>query len=69
MKSETIDAVAFVRQVRDTHYEALRGKTRQERLEFYRKSAQRTQKQIDKLLQEKQDLYLLHLLFAQTKLE
>ena len=56
MKSETIDAVAFVRQVRDRHYEELRGKTRQERIEFYRKSAQRAQRQIDQLLQEKKDL-------------
>lgn len=56
MKSETIDAVAFVRQVRDSHYETLRGKTMQERMEFYQKSAQRVQKQIDQLLHEKKEL-------------
>jgi len=56
MKSETIDAVAFVRQVRDSHYEALRGKSTQERMEFYRQNAQRVQKQIDQLLHEKKEL-------------
>ncbi len=34
-KGKEIDAVAMVRRIRDAHYEALKGATREERIAFY----------------------------------
>ena len=56
MKSETIKTVEFVRQVRDEHYTILQDKTRQERIEFYRRKALKVQKQIDLILKEEETL-------------
>ena len=38
-KPKTIDAVRMVRQIRDAHYEALKGKSREDRVAFYNSKA------------------------------
>ncbi len=39
MKKKAIKSVEMVRQIRDKHYELLKGKTMEERIEFYKKKA------------------------------
>lgn len=46
MDMQTIDTIALIRQIRDKHYEYLRGKTHTERIAFYREQAQKMQKKI-----------------------
>jgi hypothetical protein len=50
MDTQTIDAVALVRQIRDGHYQRLQGKTHKERIAFYREQAQKMQDKIPALL-------------------
>jgi hypothetical protein len=53
MDTQTIDAVALIRQIRDNHYQHLQGKTHEERIAFYREQAQKTQDTISALLADK----------------
>jgi len=46
MDTQTIDTIALIRQIRDNHYQYLRGKTHAERNAFYREQAQKMQKQL-----------------------
>ncbi len=56
MEQTNIKAVEMVRQIRDRHYELLKGKSRAERIQFYHELAQRlharlAQKQLHGVLQ------------------
>jgi len=42
MKKRPIKAVDLVRRIRDRHHEQLKGKSLEERIEFYRKKARST---------------------------
>ena len=53
MDTQTIDAVALIRQIRDNHYQRLQGKTHQERIAFYREQAQKMQGKISVLLADR----------------
>ena len=53
MDTQTIDAVALIRQIRDGHYQRLQGKTHKERIAFYREQAQKMQDKIPVLLADK----------------
>ena len=53
MDTQTIDAVDFVRQIRDSHYQRLQGKTHKERIAFYRKQAQKMQNKVPALLADR----------------
>lgn len=46
MDTQTIDTIALIRQIRENHYQYLRGKTHAERIAFYREQAQKMQKKI-----------------------
>ena len=46
MDMQTIDTIALTRQIRDNHYQYLRGKTHAERIAFYREQAEEMQKKI-----------------------
>jgi hypothetical protein len=46
MDTQTINTIALIRQIRDNHYECLRGKTHAERIAFYREQAQKMQSKI-----------------------
>ncbi len=46
MDTQTIDTIALIRQIRDKHYQCLRGKTHAERIAFYREQAAKMQKQV-----------------------
>lgn len=46
MDMQTIDTIALIRQIRDKHYQCLRGKTHAERIAFYREQAQKMQTKI-----------------------
>lgn len=50
MDTQTIDAVALIRQIRDEHYRRLRGKTREERIAYYREQAHKMQNKVSVLL-------------------
>lgn len=41
-KTKEIDAVAMVRRIRDAHYEALKGATREERIAFFNDKVRRS---------------------------
>jgi len=43
MEPINFKAVEWVRQIRDLHYELLKGKSRAERIQFYRVKAQKVQ--------------------------
>jgi hypothetical protein len=45
-----IDAIAVVRQIRDSHYQRLQGKTHKERIAFYRERAQKMQDKVPALI-------------------
>lgn len=53
MNAQTIDTMALIRQIRDNHYECLKGKTHEERIAFYREQAQKMQGKIAALLADK----------------
>lgn len=46
MDTQTIDTLALIRQIRDKHYQYLRGKTHAERIAFYREQAQKMHEQV-----------------------
>jgi len=46
MDTQTVDTIALIRQIRENHYQYLRGKTHAERIAFYREQAQKMQKKI-----------------------
>jgi hypothetical protein len=46
MDTQMIDTIALIRQIRNEHYEFLRGKTHAERIAFYRAQAQKMQDKI-----------------------
>jgi hypothetical protein len=55
MEQTNIKAVEMVRQIRDRHYELLKGKSHAERIQFYHEQAQRlharlAQKQLHEVL-------------------
>jgi hypothetical protein len=53
MDTQTIDAIAVVRQIRDNHYQRLQGKTHKERIAFYREQAQKMQDKVPALLADR----------------
>jgi hypothetical protein len=46
-KDKTLDAVEMTREIRSRHREQTRDMTREERIAFYRKKAQRLHQQLD----------------------
>jgi hypothetical protein len=46
-KKKTFDAVKMVREIREKHHRQLQGKTKEERLAFYRKRARKLHKELD----------------------
>ena len=53
MAELTIKAVEMTRQIRDKHYEQLRGLSRAERLAFYRERARLMNAKAEKLIEAK----------------
>ena len=56
MAQLTIKAVEMTRQIRDKHYEQLRGLSRAERLAFYREHARLMNEKAKKLVRAKRKL-------------
>jgi hypothetical protein len=53
MNAQTIDTMVLIRQIRDSHYQCLQGKTHEERIAFYRERAQKMQGKTAALLGDK----------------
>ncbi len=45
---KTFDVMAWIREVRETHYELLKDKTPEERIEFYRAKAEEVYRKAEK---------------------
>ena len=46
-KKKTFDTVKMVRQIRDRHHQQLEGKSREDRLAFYREKARKLHQELD----------------------